>query len=180
VADAHDPGGGKTLWLLRHAKARPGSDADSDHARPLESRGQRAAVLVGAYLVQRECQPALALCSSARRTVETLDLVAAQLPRKPRVVLDDELYLASPATLLERVRGIDEDVESALLVGHNPGIAELARRLARRGERDALKRLDRRFPTGALAELRFPGMCWGEIELRSGELADFSTPKALV
>ncbi len=180
MAASDDRRGGKTLWLLRHAKASLESGGEGDHGRTLESRGQRAAVLVGAYLVQRGCQPALALCSSARRAVQTLDCVAAQLPRAPRVVLDDDLYLASPATLLERMRQIDEDVESALLVGHNPGIAELARGLARRGDRDALERLGRRFPTGAMAELCFPRMCWGELALRSGELTDFSTPKELV
>lgn len=180
MAREHDHRGGKTLRLLRHAKASLANGPGADHDRPLESRGQRAAILVGAYLVQRGSLPALALCSSARRAVETLECVAAQLPRTPRVVLDDDLYLASPTTLLERLRQIDEDVESALIVGHNPGIAELARSLARRGDRDALERLGRRFPTGALAELRFPAMCWGEIEFHSGALSDYSTPKDLV
>lgn len=170
----------KTLWLLRHAKSSWVDDGLADHDRPLEARGQRAATLMAAYLQQRGARPRLALCSTARRAVETLERVAALLPDGLPVELDEDLYLASPGALLGRIRRIDEDVTTAILVGHNPGIAELARELARRGDRDALERLAARFPTGALAELRFPALHWGEIEPGSGRLDDFATPKELV
>ena len=175
-----DTVGGKTLWLLRHAKASLTHGHATDHDRTLEPRGQRAATLIGAYLVQRGARPEFALCSSARRAIETLERVVAQLPHTPSVVIDEDLYLASPETLLERLRRLDEDAESAIVVGHNPGIADFARRLARRGDSDALERLRSHFPTGALAEIRFRAMHWGEIDFGTGVLGRYSAPKELV
>jgi len=167
----------KRLFLLRHAKSSAGDPGQDDHARPLNGRGRRAAEAIGELLASRGDAPELALCSSAKRTRETLELVLEQLDVPPRIEILRDLYLASSETLLERVRELPEGVASALLVGHNPGIGELALRLATRGSADARKSLREKFPTAALAILRLEG-AWANAT-RGAELEDFVLPREL-
>ncbi len=82
--------------LLRHAKSSWGAPTLSDHERPLSPRGERAAAAMGMYLARSEPAPDVILCSSARRTRETLDTVRARLSGAPRVSVEDALYGASP------------------------------------------------------------------------------------
>lgn len=153
----------KLLYLLRHAKAAESESGQTDHARPLSGRGRRAADRIGDVLAQRAEPPQVVLCSSSRRTHETLDRVLDRLTVRPRVIIEADLYLADAPTLLAHVRGLSEDYERALLVGHNPGIADLAEMLATEGPRDARRRLAEKFPTGALAILELDGQRWSEI-----------------
>jgi phosphohistidine phosphatase len=171
-------GADKALWLLRHAKAVPGESGLGDADRPLDARGRRAAALMGRYLAKRGVRPDLVLCSPSARTRETLELVSAALGNELPVRFEESLYLAPEDDLLERLEEVPDDVGSVLLVGHNPGIAELAMRLARRGDRDALDALARKFPTGALAELRVSASGWDGLG-RGCELLGFVTPKRL-
>ncbi len=170
----------RTLHLLRHAKSSWTDERLSDHDRPLDRRGERAATLVGVYFAQHDVRPAVALCSSARRTRETLDRILPCLDPAPELRVERELYLAGPAELLSSIAGVPDEVEAVLLVGHNPGIAELAVRLAVRGDREARQRLARKFPTAACAELRFPDPGWRDLASGGGELLRFVTPKDLV
>lgn len=166
----------RTLHLLRHAKAsRDGAD---DRDRPLAARGVRAATVVGVYLAQEGLVPDLVLCSSARRAVETWEAVAAQLPRPPRVRREDSLYLAPPGELLARVREAPGAAHSVLVVGHNPGLFELAASLAA-GDADAVRRLGK-FPTGALASFALEHGGWGELGPGRVTLAGFVAPADLV
>lgn len=150
----------KLLYLLRHAKSAAAEVGQDDHARPLTGRGRRAAVRIGDYLAARGETPDLVLCSSSRRTRETLDHVLDRLGARPRVSIEPELYLAGCDRLLARVRELPDQAERAMLVGHHPGIADLAERLATRGP-DALRAgLAEKFPTAALAILRLEGSQW--------------------
>jgi phosphohistidine phosphatase len=168
----------KTLWLLRHAKASAG-DGLADRDRPLSARGRDAAARIGRHLAEREVCPDLVLCSPSLRTRETIELVAGGLGAELPIDYEDDLYLASERDLRQRVEQIPEDVTSVLLVGHNPGIAELALQLAARGQPDALAELRRKFPTGALAELRIHSQRWSHFARGGCELVAFVTPKQL-
>lgn len=169
----------RTLLLLRHAKSSWDDDRRDDHERPLAPRGVRAAALVGAYLAEESRAPDLVLCSAARRAVETWERAAAVLPRAPRLVLDEALYLASPEQILARVRRVEDRVARLLVVGHNPGFQQLALELAG-GAASAEARRIGKFPTGALASFTLARAGWSELAPGRVRLADFVRPADLV
>jgi phosphohistidine phosphatase len=128
------------------------------------------------HLASTGAEPALVLCSSSRRTLETLERIGPALGPQAEVLVEDELYAASSGRLLARLRLVPDDVPSVLLIGHNPGLEDLAASLAGRGE--ALDRLQAKFPTGALATLELPG-AWSALQPGSGELVDYVVPREL-
>src|SRR5215468_6012499 len=134
----------RTLYLLRHAKSSWDDPALADHERALAPRGRRDAALVGEHLRSLGVEPQLVLCSSSVRTRETLELV---LPATggPTVSFEDGLYGASSDVLLARVRRVPDDVGSLMLIGHNPGMQDLAVTLASTG--DGLDLVQAKFPT---------------------------------
>ena len=166
----------KQLFLLRHAKSSWDDPGLVDHDRPLAPRGRRAVRLIAEHLGREGVTPALVLCSSARRTRETLEGIAPALGEATAVQSEGELYAASGRRLLERLREIEDDVESLMLIGHNPGVEQLALSLAGGGQKLALLRC--KYPTGALATLEFSGR-WSDLRPGSAELTDFVTPKEL-
>jgi len=162
--------GAKRLFLLRHAKSSWDDPALDDHDRPLSARGRRAASLIGAYLDRQQVDIALVLCSSARRTRETLALISAP----GEICIERELYGVSADQLLARLRRVPDDVAAVMLIGHNPAIHDLAVSLAASpGDLAA-----RKFPTGALATLTFGGP-WHALEPGQADLAGFVTPRQL-
>lgn len=166
----------KQLFLLRHAKSSWSDSELVDHDRPLAPRGRRALKLIAEHLGREGVTPALVLCSSARRTRETLERIAPALGEGIPVQIERELYAASEQRLLERLRAVEDGVESVMLIGHNPGVEQLALSLAGRGQN--LAGLRRKYPTGALATLDFSGR-WGDLQPGRAELTDFVTPKQL-
>jgi phosphohistidine phosphatase len=166
----------KQLFLLRHAKSSWDESELVDHDRPLAPRGRRAAKLIAEHLGREGVTPALVLCSSARRTRETFERVAPALGEGISVQIERGLYAASDQRLLERLRAVEDGVESLMLIGHNPGVEQLALGLAGSGQK--LARLRRKYPTGALATLEFSGQ-WGDLRPGRAELMDFVTPKQL-
>ena len=167
----------KTLLLLRHAKSSWSEPLD-DHDRPLSGRGRRAARAMGELLADRALQPDRVLLSTSRRTSETWGLMAPLLGR-PTEVASQGLYLAPAGQLLQAVREAPGAAEVLLLIGHNPGIEDLARSLAGGGDPEGLRRLHKKFPTGALAVLDFPSEAWSDVAPGSGELVSFVRPKDL-
>ena len=107
------------LLLLRHAKSSWDDASKPDHDRPLAPRGHRAAERVGAHLRASDHRPDLVLCSTSRRTRETLERLGLG---GTDVRMEDRLYAADDETLLERVRELPEDVGAVLVVAHNPGL----------------------------------------------------------
>ena len=170
-----------TLALLRHAKSSwTGGLADYD--RPLAKRGQKAAPEVGAELGFLGVHPDLVLCSGAARTRETIALLLPKLGgTPPKVVYDDAIYMATPATLLSLLRKIPDGSgpRSVMIVGHNPGLEELAALLVGGGGDDALSRMAVKFPAGAVAVISFDAASWSAIAPGSGSLEHFITPKRL-
>lgn len=144
------------LLLLRHAKAAPGSASLSDHARPLNLRGRQAAETVRRAMRERGLQPDLVLVSSARRTLQTLERLEPWA-ETPLIEPMDALYLANPTQLLRVLHSVTETVRSVLLVAHNPGLHELALRLAENTRSAEAMRLAAGFPTATLAEFSLAG-----------------------
>jgi phosphohistidine phosphatase len=136
---------------------------------------------MGAHLASLEPRPALVLCSPARRTRETLDRVAPHLDVDggPEVRLESELYLAAPGALLACIRALDDAVPCVLLIGHNPGLHELACALAGTGAASARERMHGKFPTAALAVIAFETDHWSEVAPAGGRLVAFTRPKDL-
>ncbi len=166
------------LYLLRHAKSSWDAPELADIDRPLAGRGRRDAEAMATYMHQQGIVPALVLCSPARRTRQTLKPLKRWLTGS-RIVIDDGLYGASADRMLRRVNEIDDEVSSALLIAHEPGIRELALLLAGSGDQEALRRVDEKFPTGALAGLAVSAQRWAALAPGDAELRWFVRPKDL-
>jgi phosphohistidine phosphatase len=166
----------KELLLLRHAKALAPDGAD-DYDRPLAPSGLADARRVGAHLASRGFEPSRILCSSAQRAVETLNGLREQLGGRPQLRIERELYLASAPQILSRLARLSERDDTVLVLGHNPGIEDLARALAGAGDRAALRRMAAQFPPAACAALEFDLNGWGDLALGGGRLAAFTTPR---
>lgn len=151
------------LYLLRHAKSSWKDPALADHDRPLAPRGRRASKAIGRYLRDHDIEPELVLCSSAKRARQTLERLG---PAGLDARIEPELYGAGAHDLLARLRAVPEDVASVMLIGHNPGMEQLA---------FMLSGLDDKFPTAALATFE----CSGWRTLEHAELIDYVKPRDL-
>jgi phosphohistidine phosphatase len=162
----------RVLHIARHAKSSWEDHDLPDHDRPLAARGRKAAKRMAKHLRDEGISPSLVLCSSARRTRETLERVEPG----GDVRVERELYGASASELLERLRRVPDETQSVMLIGHNPAVQELALELAADGDR--LADVERKFPTCALATLSVRGR-WSELEAGAAELVAFVRPKDL-
>jgi phosphohistidine phosphatase len=166
----------RTLYLLRHAKSSWAEPALPDRQRPLAARGRRDAKRIAKHLVRLEVQPELVLCSSAVRARKTLEGVRVALGTTSSVRLEDELYGASAEQLLERIRLVPGVVASVMVIGHNPGLQELALLLA--GDGVDRGRLEEKFPTAALATLTL-ATGWSQAAPGAAVLTAYVVPKQL-
>ena len=166
------------LCLLRHAKAAALAGG-GDHARPLALRGREDAARVGAWLAAHPAIPDLALVSDARRARETFEFAAAAFAEPVSARLEPRIYNASPGVLLALAQAEPETVHTLMLVGHNPGMAELAQLLAGYGDRYAASRMRAGFPACALAILDFDAGSWSAIRAGAGRLDCYITPAQL-
>ena len=170
----------RQLLLLRHAKSSWDDPALPDHARPLNARGKRAAAAMAEAMAELGLLPDVVLVSSARRALQTLEALAplAGVLVEPM----DALYLARWEKLLDALRGLPETARSVMLVGHNPGLHELAMALAGAGALSAggaeLRRLAEAYPTGALAEFVIAAP-WRLLEPGGARLVRFLVPRDL-
>jgi phosphohistidine phosphatase len=172
MADLH------RLALLRHAKSSWDNAACADHDRPLAPRGRRAGELLRDHLRTQDDRPTLVLCSSARRTRETFEAVAPALGDDVELHVEPDLYGASGGELLERIRTLPEEAMSVMVIGHNPGMEDLATMLAGRGVGGSLDRMAMKFPTGALARLTVP-VRWRELAAGDATLVAYVVPREL-
>jgi phosphohistidine phosphatase len=168
-----------SLLLLRHAKSSWGDPGLADIDRPLADRGRKAATVMAEEMVRRGWLPDRVLVSPSRRTRETWAIVEARLDAAPVARLVPELYEASASGLLPILRGIPEDAKTALVIGHNPGMEELAQDLSGPGSAvAALSVLERKFPTAALARFTVEGR-WSGLGRTTARLTHFVRPKDL-
>jgi phosphohistidine phosphatase len=166
-----------TLSLLRHAKSSWSNPTLPDRERPLATRGVSDAPLMGKAMAERGIDPELVLCSSARRTRDTLELVLPELRVEPKVVYVDALYHASPEQMLEMLHEIQPGANRVMLVGHNPEIQAFALDLVGSGPKDFKDRLRTKFPTAGLAVINFVSGLWRSVTVNSGTLNLFLSPK---
>jgi phosphohistidine phosphatase len=168
-----------TLSLLRHAKSSWSNPTLPDRERPLATRGVTDAPLMGKAMAERGIDPELVLCSSARRTRDTLDLVLPELRVEPKIVYVDALYHASPEEMLELLHGIQPGANRVMLVGHNPEIQAFALDLVGSGPKHFRDRLRTKYPTAGLAVINFVSGLWKSVSVNSGTLNLFLSPRDL-
>ena len=169
------------LLLLRHAKSSRDDPAVPDHARPLSPKGEDAAAAMARAMRELGLQPDLVLVSSARRTIQTLERLEPW-DDTPLIEPMDGLYMATAPQMLKIVAGVAETVRSAMLIGHNPGLQELALLLAGGGEAaeqtPQTRRLAETYPTAGLAEFAVPGT-WQGLKPGGARLVRFLAPADL-
>lgn len=163
----------KTLYLLRHAKSSWKTEASEDFDRPLSKRGRAAAKAMGAYLARHDIAPAQVLCSSAKRTRETMERVLKAVGAAMPVRFEKGIYMAEETKLLRRLKRLNDSLGSAMLVGHNPGLERLALLLSGEGG-DALRsQLQEKFPSGSLAVIETAVERWADLEPGCGRITAF-------
>jgi phosphohistidine phosphatase len=159
----------KHLYLLRHTKSSWNEPGLVDHERPLAPRGRNACRKLAKHLRREGIRPEFVLCSWSQRTRETLELIRSAL-RDAVIEIEDGLYAADRDRLLARLRELPETTGSVLLIGHNPGLQDLALTLARESTRFAEK-----FPTGALATFALD-TAWSRVGEARAELVAYVVP----
>ncbi len=171
----------RRLVLLRHAKSSWDDLSQSDHARPLNARGQRAAAQLRETFAALGLIPDRVLCSTATRTRETWDLLAAGLgQRAPTARYLEELYLAEPEKLLALVRQEGGTVPTLLVIGHNDGLHDFALGLVGLESDLALRdKLSQKFPTAALAVFDCAYDRWADLAWQKNRLTDVRYPRDL-
>jgi len=160
----------KRLIIVRHAKAAKAGPRDKDFDRPLAPRGEEDAVEMGRRLARGRTHPDAIVTSPAERALATARLVARELDFPwEEIHAEKQIYLAEAGTLLDLVRFFDERAESAMIVGHNPGVSELAHALTR-GFTEEL-------PTCAIVTIDLPADTWAGVKRGSGSLRSYDYPK---
>jgi phosphohistidine phosphatase len=167
----------RTVFLLRHAKSSWSDPTLPDIDRPLAPRGERDAKRIARYVRRTRIRPDRVLCSPSARTRRTLEAIEPSLGESYTVDFPPALYAASRLELLRQLRALPDAVGSVMLVGHNPGLHELALALASRGA--DLPRLEEKLPTGALATLVADCEGWTALEPGDAELVDYVVPRDL-
>jgi phosphohistidine phosphatase len=168
----------RRLMLLRHAKTERAEPGERDHDRKLTKRGRADASVMGAYMASHGLVPDLALVSPAKRTQETWTLIAAALGKPPKAVTEDRIYNAGTETLLELIvetRG----AHSLLLIGHNPGLHNVAMQLIASGDAEMREQLSEKLPTSGLVVIELAIDTWSRLHRNAGRLEHYITPKQL-
>ncbi len=163
--------------MLRHAKSSWKDRSLADRDRPLSGRGKRAAKAMARHLEAEGIRPDLVLCSPARRARETLERIEGAFGDQVQASFEEALYGASQAELLACLKVLPQEVGSVMLIGHNPGLEQLALVLASEGA--GLARMREKYPTAALATIDLPAEDWRAIERGSGELVAYVRPRDL-
>ena len=173
----------RRLMLLRHAKTESDAPSGRDQDRRLDERGRRDAADIGGWIGGHPPCPDLVLVSAAVRAQQTWNLAAEAMQdhaQQPRAETVADLYGADPAQILQIVRMASvTDPRRLMLVGHNPGMHELALALAGSGEAEGRRALADNLPTSGLVVFDFAVDDWNDVGFRRGKLVQFLTPKLL-
>jgi phosphohistidine phosphatase len=167
------------LLLLRHAKSTWDDEAVADHDRPLNARGRSTLPLMGRHMAVHGLSPQKILCSSARRTRETLAGLLPFFDGDLEVRLTRELYEAGEDRMIDQIRAHGVNARTLLVIGHNPGLQETAIGLIGSGNPLFLEDIERKFPTAGLAVIDFPAMKWVDVEPKTGRIVAFFRPREL-
>jgi phosphohistidine phosphatase len=170
----------KRIYILRHAKAgQPHKKLISDHGRILHPKGIKACEAIGHYLTAIKADFTQVLCSDAKRTTHTAELVLKHFGKTVPTEYRHDIYLASAEELIEVIRQTDDAHKSVLLVGHNPGLHLLAMRLTEHGNETLIHSMTENFPTGVLAVIELDSDTWWDAYKAEGTLKHFTFPREL-
>ena len=173
----------RRLMLLRHAKTETDAPSGRDQDRRLDERGRKDAAEIGRWVATHPPFPDAVLVSPAVRAHQTWEIAWAEMKETvpaPQLELLPELYGADAAQLLQSIREASVyDPKRLMLVGHNPGMHELALRLGGSGDEAGLKALSHNLPTAALAVYDFAVNDWNDVAFHRGRLVEFVSPKLL-
>lgn len=158
----------KTIYVLRHAKSSWDAADLADIDRPLNDRGENVAPFIGEFMRSNGFEPEIIVSSPAMRARETARLVKEAAHSSAEVMYDERIYEASARTLQLVVTSIADRFESAMLVGHNPGMEALVRLLTGKSEQ---------MPTAALAVIDLDIQRWTEVDSGLGQLRRIVRPK---
>jgi len=168
----------RRLMLLRHAKTERAEPGERDRDRKLTKRGRADVPAIGAYMARHGLVPDLALVSPATRAQETWQLLAGCFPKPPRSVNDERIYNADP----EKLMGLLAETRGAralLVVGHNPGIHDLAVQLIASGGVEARERVTEKLPTSGLVVVDLALDDWSRLHAHTGRLERFVSPRLI-
>jgi phosphohistidine phosphatase len=168
----------RRLLLLRHAKTERAGPGERDRDRKLAERGRTDALATGNYIVRHRLFPDLVLISPTARTQETWSLVAASFAKPPRLVTDDRIYNAGSETLAELIQESGA-AQTLLVVGHNPGLHDLALQLVGSGDVATRAALNEKLPTSGLVVIDFAFDDWSRLHDHSGRLERFVSPRLI-
>ena len=170
----------RRLILMRHAKSSWDDPSQDDRDRPLNSRGRLAAVLMGAWLAEKDLLPDHGLLSPARRVLDTWERVQFGGGGDADATTHKPLYVADPTDALEVLRTAPKKAETVLMLGHEPGTSAFLRRMCDGDARAGFARAFEKFPTAAIAVLELPDQPWAKAEFGSGLFLEYVAPKDLV
>ena len=177
----------RRLMLLRHAKTETEAPSGRDRDRRLDDRGRRDAAEIGNWIGRHPPLADAVMVSPAVRAHQTWDIAWEAMKdhaREPKVEFLPELYGADPAQLLEVIRSAvatdpKNPIKRLMLVGHNPGMHELALALVGGGDGAGRKALSDNLPTSGLAVVDFAVDDWSDVAFRRGRLVLFISPKLI-
>ena len=163
----------KQLTLLRHGKSDWSAPYPTDFERPLKARGRRDVPRMGEYLADLGLVPDLIVSSPAERARQTAELFAAAVGYDGEIFWDEAVYGAGVGELMAVLRRLPDDADHVVLIGHNPGLENLASRLI------GADAYDVRLPTAAAAHILLAGESWHDVQVNTGQLQWLMTPKIL-
>lgn len=169
----------RRLLLFRHAKAERSLAGTQDRDRPLVERGRRDAAKLGNYMASHHLIPERVVLSPATRTQETWKYAASAMKPAPAAMSSEKLYDATPHAILAVIKDAPASAHSLMLVGHNPGLHEVAVMLIATGDVEARERLREKLPTSGLVIIDFALDDWSRVHPASGRLERFVSPKSL-
>jgi phosphohistidine phosphatase len=167
------------LLLLRHAKSAWDVAGLADFDRPLAARGRRAATMIGEHLAAHRLIPDRILCSSSRRTRETLIGILPMIPSDLEIRITRDLYEVSADAYLDCVGALGGSARSLMLIGHNPTMQDTALELIGSGNPALRDEIAAKFPTAGLAVIDFDIHKWSELRPRTGRVVAFFRPREL-
>ena len=170
----------KHLYLLRHAKSSWDDPSLNDYERPLSKRGETNCNKIETFLSQKKIIPDISYVSSARRTVDTFNLVLGKtLKTGSKVVFSKKLYLCDEIYLFDLIKNTENNYSSILIVNHEPTIRNLTIHLSVPSQDEKYLKIKNKFPTGSLAILKSDLKDWNELKYNSFKVTDFVRPRFL-
>jgi|WetSurMetagenome_2_1015567.scaffolds.fasta_scaffold106533_2 phosphohistidine phosphatase len=160
----------KTLYLVRHAKSSWKDSDTDDRERPLNKRGEHDAPVIGKHLKKINVKPSIIISSPAKRALSTAKIFTSEIDyEKKKIIIDENIYLATPEELSALIDKLSNDLNSVMIVGHNPGITEFLNYLCK-------ENIDN-MPTCSVACIEFQTDNWSNICDQKGKLKFFEYPK---